>query len=110
EAGACALLRTPRPSSWYALHVLANAEFVVEEALIGYGIEACLPTWSAKPSGAIVCKRLLGRSSPATCSPLARETRRAARFCASPESSKCCPLTSTHNPSTPSRSRTCAAP
>jgi transcriptional antiterminator RfaH len=28
--------------------VLANAEFVVEEALIGYGIEAFLPTWSEK--------------------------------------------------------------
>lgn len=48
EAGACSLLSTPRASSWYALHVLANAEFVVEEALMGYGIEVFLPTWSEK--------------------------------------------------------------
>jgi transcriptional antiterminator RfaH len=46
EAGARALLRAPRASSWFALHVLANAEFVVEEALIGYGIATFLPTWS----------------------------------------------------------------
>ncbi len=48
EAGARALLHPPRPSSWYALHVLAHAEFVVEDALIGYGIETFLPTWSEK--------------------------------------------------------------
>ncbi|HEY8623042.1 MAG TPA: transcription termination/antitermination NusG family protein [Casimicrobiaceae bacterium] len=48
EAGARALLRAPRASSWYALHVLANAEFVVESALIGYGIEAFLPTYAEK--------------------------------------------------------------
>jgi transcription antitermination factor NusG len=46
EAGARALFRAPRASSWYALHVLAHAEFVVENALIGYGIETFLPTWS----------------------------------------------------------------
>lgn len=31
---------------WYAIWVMSNAEFVVEEALRGYGIEAFLPTWS----------------------------------------------------------------
>jgi transcription antitermination factor NusG len=31
---------------WYALWVMSNAEFVVEEALRGYGIESFLPTWT----------------------------------------------------------------
>lgn len=49
EAGACSLLNAPRPSSWYALHVLANAEFVVEEALDrAHGIEVFLPTWAER--------------------------------------------------------------
>lgn len=48
EAEACPPLSAPRSSSWYALHVFSNAEFVVEEALTGYGIEVFLPTWSEK--------------------------------------------------------------
>jgi transcription antitermination factor NusG len=48
EAEARSLLGAPRSSSWYAVHVLSNAEFVVESALIGYGIETFLPTWSEK--------------------------------------------------------------
>jgi transcription antitermination factor NusG len=33
-------------ATWYALYVMSNAEFVVEDALRGYGIETFLPTWS----------------------------------------------------------------
>lgn len=36
----------PNTRRWYALYVMSNAEFVVEEALRGYGIESFLPTWS----------------------------------------------------------------
>lgn len=45
EAEACSLLHAPAASSWFALWVMSNAEFVVEDALIGYGIETFLPTW-----------------------------------------------------------------
>lgn len=31
---------------WYAVWVMSNAEFVVEDALRGYGIESFLPTWT----------------------------------------------------------------
>lgn len=34
------------PSSWYALWVMSHAEFVVEDALTGYGIETFLPTYT----------------------------------------------------------------
>lgn len=33
-------------SRWYAVWVISNAEFVVEDALRGYGIESFLPTWT----------------------------------------------------------------
>jgi transcriptional antiterminator NusG len=36
----------PATLGWYALWVLSNAEFVVEDALRGHGIESFLPTWS----------------------------------------------------------------
>lgn len=37
---------SPAAARWYAIWVLSNAEFVVEEALRGYGIESFLPTWT----------------------------------------------------------------
>ncbi len=46
EASARLLLGAPRPSSWFALHVHSNAEFVVEDALEASGVEAFLPTWA----------------------------------------------------------------
>lgn len=36
------------PPKWYALWVMSNAEFVVEDALRGHGIESFLPTWSGE--------------------------------------------------------------
>jgi transcription antitermination factor NusG len=36
---------TPTNSTWYAVWVLTNAEFVVEDALLEYGIESYLPSW-----------------------------------------------------------------
>jgi transcription termination/antitermination protein NusG len=33
-------------SSWYAIFVLSNAEFVVEDALRTHGIDVYLPTWT----------------------------------------------------------------
>lgn len=44
EAEACPAA-APR---WYALWLMANSEFVVEDALRGYGIESFLPTWDDK--------------------------------------------------------------
>jgi transcription antitermination factor NusG len=46
EREACPLLARSAQSSWFAVWVFAHAEFVVEEALIGYGIETFLPTWA----------------------------------------------------------------
>ena len=39
-------LPTPEKARWYAVWVMSNAEFVVEDALRGYGIESFLPTWT----------------------------------------------------------------
>lgn len=36
----------PKTPAWYALYVMSNSEFVVEDALRGYGIESFLPTWA----------------------------------------------------------------
>jgi transcriptional antiterminator RfaH len=36
----------PMTPQWYALWVMSNAEFMVEEALAGRGIQAFLPSWS----------------------------------------------------------------
>lgn len=35
------------PAPWYAIWVLTNAEFVVEDALLASGIESYLPSWVA---------------------------------------------------------------
>jgi transcriptional antiterminator RfaH len=32
--------------NWYAIYVMSNAEFTVEDALLAYGIESFLPTWA----------------------------------------------------------------
>jgi transcription antitermination factor NusG len=33
-------------TDWYAIYVMSNAEFVVEDALRAHGIESFLPTWT----------------------------------------------------------------
>ncbi len=48
EAGACPIPGAARAPSWFALWVLSNAEFAVEDALAVLDIESFLPSWNER--------------------------------------------------------------